>query len=275
MRQFISEKMPDNKGLLIIYGKDYKHLKEVLRVKIGDMIQARLPDSSLQNTTVSKIDENEKIIYLQICGENENAKNLTRGTNAHSIQKESDNLEKIEYYLFQFIPKPSKMEQIIRQATECGVKCIIPVIGEYSQKSAVQSLLKKGSENERISRIIKESREQSGSPIDTKFLSPMTIENALDFWKIETCENERIAFSLWERNENHESMKKAVQEKKGRIKKAALAIGSEGGISQNEIEILSKAGFKTIHFKGNILRCETASLYGIASLQSTIRNENE
>ena len=54
------------------------------------------------------------------------------------------------------------------------------------------------------------------------------------------------------------------------IKKAALAVGSEGGISPAEVEILQKEHFEPIHFDVNILRCETAALYGIAAVQSAI-----
>ena len=80
-----------------------------------------------------------------------------------------------------------------------------------------------------------------------------------------------VAFALWERTEKSVSMKDAVRGKN--IKKAALCVGSEGGISPREIEELGQGGFLPVHFEGNILRCETAAIYGIASLQTTIRNE--
>ena len=47
-------------------------------------------------------------------------------------------------------------------------------------------------------------------------------------------------------------------------------MGSEGGISPAEVEILQKEHFEPIHFDVNILRCETAALYGIAAVQSAI-----
>ncbi|WP_315329486.1 16S rRNA (uracil(1498)-N(3))-methyltransferase, partial [Treponema socranskii] len=33
---------------------------------------------------------------------------------------------------------------------------------------------------------------------------------------------------------------------------------------------LRNAGFTPVHFAGNILRCETAALYGIAALQTAL-----
>ena len=37
-----------------------------------------------------------------------------------------------------------------------------------------------------------------------------------------------------------------------------------------EIEFLKQNGFVPIHFETNILRCETAALYGIAAMQTLI-----
>ena len=56
-----------------------------------------------------------------------------------------------------------------------------------------------------------------------------------------------------------------------KIKRAAIAVGSEGGLSPDEVRILEeKALFVPIHFAVNILRCETAALYGIAAVQTEI-----
>ena len=74
-----------------------------------------------------------------------------------------------EFGYFQFIPKPQKLELIVRQATECGVKNIVPVISEYTQKGSAQAL--SGDRIERLQRIVREARQQSGSPTDTRVLS--------------------------------------------------------------------------------------------------------
>ena len=139
MRQFISREFPDKKGLLRICGKDFRYLRQVLRLKPGDMLSVRFSDGTLQNTTVCSVDENSREILLQICGKSENFETLdvTRGTKADEIQ---NSCPQIEYFLFQYISKPAKMEQIIRQATECGVKYVIPVCGEFSQKQNILSM---------------------------------------------------------------------------------------------------------------------------------------
>lgn len=275
MRQFISSEFPDKKGFLRICGKDFRYLRQVLRLKSGDMLAVRFSDGTLRNTTVCKIDENSREILVQVCGNPEKTENscdddIARGTKAQEIQK---SLPDTEYFLFQYIAKPVKMEQIIRQATECGVKFVVPVSGEFSQKQNVLSM--RHSKKERLERIVREARQQSGSPVETEILEPLTTEEAVLFWKKNTsslsAEEKNVAVALWERSEKTVSLKEIFDaEKNKKIKKIAIAVGCEGGISPEEIDALISAGFYAVHFPGNILRCETAALYGIAAVQSAL-----
>ena len=54
-------------------------------------------------------------------------------------------------------------------------------------------------------------------------------------------------------------------------KAVCIVCGNEGGISPDELELLTKkALLYPVHFSVNILRCETAALYGIAAVQTGI-----
>ncbi|WP_022932970.1 RsmE family RNA methyltransferase [Treponema bryantii] len=274
MRQLIVENRQIHKGLIQLEGKDYRYLRQVLRVRAGDMISVRLPDGSLNNATVAKIDENNRCITLQICAATGGT--ITRGVQAEEISAAGTS-GRVEYWLFQFLPRPQKFELIVRQATECGVAVIVPVIGEYTEKSSVQAL--EGAKKERLERIIKEARQQSGSPVDTRVTEPMSLEQAIDSWKrgFDTASgllnHQNVAFVLSERDDCSGNLGGAVQKAGGldKIKKAAIAVGSEGGISPDEVRLLEEKGlFVPIHFAVNILRCETAALYGIAAVQSMI-----
>ncbi len=280
MRQFISEQEPDKDGILKITGKDFRYLRQVLRIKSGDMVSVRIPGGKLMNTTACRIDEEKRLVTLQICAEtSENpCGNSNHGVDAVSVQNENDSSGGTEYFLIQFVPKPSKMEQIARQAAECGIKYIIPVAGEYSQSSSVKAFESRGTKSERISKIIREARQQSGSPVESEVTEVMSLEKAIEFWneksKAEAAsENERVAIALWERNEKtigFPELYEEIAEKKKKIKSAAIAVGSEGGISPSEIRLLKSARFKAVHLQGNILRCETAAVYGIASLKTSL-----
>ena len=280
MRQLIIEQTPDKNGLVLLEGKDFRYLRQVLRVKAGDMIKLRLVDGRLQDSTVCKIDDNCKKITLQVCG-------VVREPHQPHVDPEPVEGPLIEFTLFQFIPKPQKLELIVRQATECGVKNIIPVISEYTQKGSIQAL--KGSKLERLERIVREARQQSGSPTDTKVFEPVTVEEAVELWnkiKEDAGEGKSAGFVLSERAvfavpgpTQHScsggSLKLLSQFFDARHVEGpsavAIVCGNEGGISPDELELLVKKGlFQPLHFSVNILRCETAALYGIAAIQTAI-----
>ena len=267
MRQFIVEKGREKNGLITLEGKDYRYFRQVLRVKAGDMVNVRLPDGVLSNATVALVDEKQRRVTLQLCaatgGELSAEKSITRGVQATEIESgAASGLSKVEYWLFQFLPRAQKFELIVRQATECGVAVIVPVIGEYTEKSSVQAL--QGAKRERLERIIKEARQQSGSPVETKVLEPVSLEQALDLWSGD------LGFVLSERDDCSGNLRAVVASAEN-IKRAGIAVGSEGGISPEEVKYLQeKALFTPIHFAVNILRCETAALYGIAAVQCEI-----
>lgn len=283
MRQFIVEKGKEKNGLIQLDGKDYRYLRQVLRVRAGDMISVRLPSGDLKNATVAAIDESARRVTLQICADT--GRSITRGVQAGEVEDggaagSGNGAALVEYWLFQFLPRPQKFELIVRQATECGIAVIVPVVGDFSEKSSAQAL--QGSKKERLDRIIKEARQQSGSPVDTKVLEPVSLEKAIELWN-EACGEtgdfdklkHPVAFVLSERDDCSGNLRATVQKAGGieKIKKAAIAVGSEGGISPEEVKLLEEKGlFVPVHFAVNILRCETAALYGIAAVQSEINN---
>ncbi len=298
MRQFIVENKQIHDGLIQLEGKDYRYLRQVLRVRAGDMISVRLPDGSLNNATVARIDEGARRITLQLCAGT--GETITRGVQAEELTgaagadgNSASGMGGVEYWLFQFLPRPQKFELIVRQATECGVSGIVPVVGEYTEKSSAQSLM--GAKRERLERIVREARQQSGSPVDTKVLEPMNLEKAIELWQTESTvvepavpepgrrvettaehrEGRDVAFVLSERGDCDGNLRATVQ-KADSIKRAAIAVGSEGGISPDEVRLLEEKGlFVPVHFAVNILRCETAALYGIAAVQCEIMQSKQ
>ena len=255
MRQLIIEKNQDKNGLVIIDGKDFHYLRQVLRVKAGDMVKLRLSDRELYNSTVAKIDDSAKKITLQICAE----------TQPPVIENVTPQSTAPGYTLFQFIPKPQKLELIVRQATECGVKNIVPVISEYAEKGSIAALA--GGKKERLERIVREARQQSGSPVDTTIFDPVTVEQAIEIWNRikEQAGGDAAGYVLSERTVDREERPQKAP------KAVCIVCGNEGGISPNELELLTKkALLYPVHFSVNILRCETAALYGIAAVQTAI-----
>lgn len=263
MRQFVTDKNPEN-GILVITGKDFRYLRQVLRLSAGDMFSVRLPGGMLENTTVAKIDDGAKKMTLQVCS--------PICENADSVNGENIPSEKLKkIWLFMFVPKPSKFEQIVRQATECGVERIVPVASEFSQSGAEKMNFR----GERFARIIKEARQQSGSAVETSVGDIISVDELCGMWKNDV--SRKFGCVLYERSDFTVSMSRAFAENSnaGKIEKSAVVVGSEGGISPSEIEKLKCAGFVPVHFRTNILRCETAAIYGLSVLQNLIEEKFE
>lgn len=257
MRQFISELEPDDDGCILVQGKKAHHLAEVLRVKTGDMVYARLPESGvLQPMTVAKVDGSKKTVLLQVAGDFADGKN----------DGSKKTLQLPEIWLFQFVAKPPKMDLIIRQATECGVSFIVPVEGKFCQGGSVESARKKTDpKDERWSRIISEAREQSGSAVETKVLPCVKLDEALEV----VSQEKLFGIVLYEQTGGTMSLGDALSDI-GEKEAAALFVGAEGGIAAEEVEIMQEKGIVPVHFATNILRCETAALYGTAVLQNAL-----
>lgn len=265
MRQFVSDSVLEN-GCVCVEGKKFRYLASVLRVEEGDMIDVRLPGGTLQPMTVAKVDRGAKKIILQVAGD---MAMQSRGVHARAAQGE---LFPYELWLFQFVAKPPKMDLIIRQAVECGVSRIIPVEGVFCQKGNIESARKKtDGSDDRWQRVITEAREQSGSPVETRIMPAMSVEKACELYA--SIGEEKRAVVLYERSDGTVSMDHALEDG-SKVKKICLAIGAEGGIAPEEIEMLGKSGFTAVHIKTNILRCETAALYGVAAVQTVMEGES-
>ena len=252
MKQFVSECEPDSAGTLILSGKAYTYLIKVRRMRTGDVLSVLLPESGSADMVIDLIDGVKK--QLQLKALPAAAKNIRDGGATEII-------------LLQWVLKGTKTDTVVRQATETGVRTVIPVIGEYSiaRKQNPAQL-------ERYRRIIKEARQQSGSPVDTVITEPVPPADALTTLSqlIPPETAARILCSETPANGSG-SLRALFATKPTHI---VLAIGAEGGISSAETELLRAAGFQTIHFKTNVLRAETAALYAIAAVQ-TIINEAE
>ena len=265
MRQFLCGAFPDDTGRLVVTDRNYRYLVKVLRFSAGDTLDARLPDGQLVTLYVEKIMPSTAVLRLVTSGGK-----TAQGVQASEVQSLAERTPEI--WLFQFLPKPQKMDLIVRQATECGVRRIVPIAGEYSVKNDAAGRM------ERWERIIREARQQSGSGIATEITDVMAVGAAAELWKsfsagvtncgmsAQTCVSATTCAFLLDENPSAGKSSLTRIEKRG-VAAAALAVGCEGGISANERDVLAEAGFMPLHFTTNVLRAETAAIYGIAVIQ--------
>ena len=252
MKQFIIEQEPDGNGMLTLSGKAFVYLVKVRRMREGDVLHAQLPQSGAADMVIDSINTVKKTLRV---------KRQPTPLGAFGIAPAA------ELILLQWVLKGSKTDTIIRQATEAGVRAVLPVIGEFSvAKKQTPAQL------ERFKRIIKEARQQSGSQIDTIVMRPAPLTEALNTLKT-LVPAATTAFALCsEAVGTSVGFHQLLAEKPSHI---VLAIGAEGGISPAESAALREAAFQTVHFKTNVLRAETAALYAIAAAQTIINEADQ
>ena len=307
MKQFITECEPNHDGTLIVSGKAYSYLVRVRRMKEGDSLLVRLPVSGAAEMTIAHINTVKKELRLTrrpntqaaISGRHDGQRSAELlaqttavpygGAQASSLSGAGDERLMAEMrkttaesksaaatmetqtpadiVLLQWILKGAKTDLVVRQATEAGVRAIVPVIGDFSiaKKQNPAQL-------ERYRRIIREARQQSGSSIDTIILEPVPLADALNILPQLVPAHGAVFGMCSEGSEASVSVHTLLSVKPSTI---VLAIGAEGGISDAERAMLGAAGFQTIHFNTNVLRAETAAVYAIAAAQTIINEADQ
>ena len=224
-RYFCKEKI-DNK--VILYDDDYHHIKNVMRMKIGNIIE---------------VVHNKKVYKCEI-----------EDFNSIKILEEIDsNNEQKEITLIIPLLKEQKMDFVIQKATELGVSKIIPI---YTERSIVKNISEK--EEKKISRwskICKEASEQS------KRNTIPVITNIKRIDELDTS-GVNIVCSTCEKNENL----KMFLQSQNNYDKMSIVVGPEGGLTVNEERKLNSMGFKSITLGNRIMRDETVPIFILSVL---------
>lgn len=214
-----------------VTGGDARHLKTILRAKEGDNISI-VTESSEYNAEIIEI--NKENIICEIIEE-----------------KETNNETKINVTLCQGIPKQTKMEDIIQQNVELGVKGFIPLMTERT----VVKLNDKDREQKKLERwrkIAKESSKQSKRNIIPTVEDIVNVKELLERLKEENAEI-IVPYEL----EDMKLLKDVLSVPKENY---YIIIGPEGGFDIKEIEMFKEAGAHIVTLGKRILRTETAGI---------------
>ena len=153
------------------------------------------------------------------------------------------------------------MDLIVRQATEAGVRRIVPLLSRHSVPR-LESGEEAARKVARWQRIAREALQQSGNPRLPEILPPVRLEEYLGgqiagtglFLHQEPLEGGSL----------HELLAEAQRE-------ILLLVGPEGGLAEPEVEWLLARGFRPVHVGPNILRSETAALFALAAVQMILK----
>jgi len=234
MNHFFVTPIQISENKITITGNDFRHIKQVLRMNIGD--EATFSDGINQveyHGIITGFDDETAyfdIIYIQ----------------------ELNNELPAQVYLFQSLPKADKMELIIQKAVELGIHEIIPInttrsIVRLNDKKA-QTKIKRW---QAISEAAAKQCKRGTIPL---------INNLMDFGQaLKTASGMDLKIIPYEMADNIEDTKKIISAiKPGQT--IAIFIGAEGGFAKEEIDLATKSGITPITMGKRILRTETAAL---------------
>lgn len=221
-----------------IQGTDVNHMKNVLRMRIGEQVQ--ISDETKTYLCEIQSIETEQIL-LKI------------------LEKQSVNTElPSRIYLFQGLPKSDKMEWIIQKAVELGVHEIIPVV---TKRAVVKLDEKKATKKvERWNAIAEGGAKQSGRIRVPQVKAVMSYREALEY-----AASLDVVLVPYELAEGMNATRKVISDiQPGQS--VGIFIGPEGGFEEGEIDQAMEQGAKIITLGKRILRTETAGMTTLAIL---------
>lgn len=236
MRKFFVKENQINSELITILDEDVNHIKNVLRLNVGENLQICDIDSS-KNYICEILELTAKSVTCKIL---EEIQSIAEGN--------------VELHIFQGLPKADKMELIIQKGTELGVSEFVPV----SFKRSIVKISPKDEKKkiDRWNKISEVAAKQSKRDIIPKVRNVESIKNVCN--EIKSYDIVLLAYELEENNYIKNELLKIKNTKENY--KIAVIIGPEGGIEKEEVEVLENAGAKVISLGKRILRTETVAL---------------
>lgn len=236
MPKFFFNKNDISQGQVQLFGEDEKHIKTVLRARVGE--ELTLCDGE-------GVDYQCRIASME------------RGVLLDILSKEACETEpKTKITLYQGLPKADKMELIIQKCVELGVDRIVAV----STERAIVKLDKKESKKlERWQKIAEAAAKQSG-----RGKIPEIGQQVLKF-KEAVAEAAALDGAIIPYEKEQETgIRQFVQGFQG--ESIGVFIGPEGGFAEEEIALAQEKGITPITLGKRILRTETAGMTTIALL---------
>ena len=233
MQHFFVDASQVSEETIWIEGSDVNHMKNVLRMRIGE--EVTVSDGQGKEYLCQVRDFEEEQVQLKIVE--------TKVSDAELPSK---------IYLFQGLPKQEKMELIVQKCVELGIYAVVPV----SMKRCVVKLddKKAASKITRWQGIAEAAAKQSKRGIIPQITKVMTFAQALEYSS--TAQVRLVPYELAEGMDRTREIIEQIQPGQD----VAIFIGPEGGFDEDEIGKAIEAGMQPITLGKRILRTETAGM---------------
>lgn len=225
--------------LIFIEGSDVNHMKNVLRMRIGEEVTISDGNNRQYLCEIKDYEQEEAVLHI--------------------VEETSTDTElPSEIYLFQGLPKQDKMELIVQKCVELGCFSVIPVA---TKRCVVKLDDKKAKKKiERWQQIAESAAKQAGRGVIPEVQDVMSFKEALKYAK-----NLDVVLIPYELAEGMKETKQIISEiRPGQS--VGIFIGPEGGFEKEEVVTAISEGAKAITLGKRILRTETAGLTTLSVL---------
>lgn len=236
MRRFFIENYHITDDRTVLTGQDAKHLKDVLRLHVGDSVVLIDGQGMEYHADITSICPDHVDLSIR---------------SAQARSKESP----IHITVAQAFLKDKKMDVLLRQLTELGMSRFLPFHASRSVARPDKDRLK--TRMDRWGKIARESLKQCERTRLPDICQTLSYDGML-----KASEESDLKIMLFEKETAplpHESIKPC-----GSI---FILLGPEGGFSEDEVQAAKEKGFITASLGPRILKAETASLTAMALVQ--------
>jgi len=231
-RRWIADEISGNRAALV--GAHAEHLIRVLRARIGQEFDI-VADAVVRRGRVVTISDNRVEFEL-----------------GEEVPAES---APVQLTLLLAIFKFDRMEWAIEKCTELGVSRIVPVIARRTESHLASASVKRV---ERWRRIALQAAEQSRRASPPEIADPIKLRKAITL-------DAELKVVLSEAEE--QCQLRDISQPSGEV---LLAVGPEGGWSEDELETFQKQGWLSVSLGPTILRAETAAVAAAAITMSAL-----
>ncbi|MFI5117519.1 MAG: RsmE family RNA methyltransferase [Terriglobales bacterium] len=248
-RRWIADEFSGTRAALT--GAHAAHLSRTLRARVGQQFEVACGEQ-VRRATVSSVHD-ERVEFI--------------------LGEEVMALESVPITLLLAVFKFDRMEWAIEKCTELNVTTIVPVIARRTEKHLAIAADKRV---ERWRRIAREAAEQSRRIAAPEIANPVKLKEAIaqlhvgDIHAVvpgedsgpsqATCCDLRIVLAETE----SEASLSEVLRARDHVTSLALAIGSEGGWTTDELQLFEVSQWLAASLGDTILRAETAAIAAVA-----------
>lgn len=226
-------------GLVRLSEDEAHHALQVLRLRAGENIILLDGARGVYEAVIEEADRGKKLLTARLG------------------RQLPDCEAKVRVTLYQGVPKSGKMELIVQKCTELGAQAIQPV----RMKRCVPEPEKNPEKNlARLNRVAREATKQCCRGAVPEVFAAQPLKALEEEMRELDC-----LLVPWEDADSHGTRIPDVMAE-GKYERIGVLVGPEGGITEEEIELVKSWGGRPVTLGPRILRTETAGIAALVSI---------